>query len=124
MGRGYPRGVVKKHALIVAAALAGAWGCSDGAPVSDDPLVARGRMVYVSACIACHNTDPTRAGSVAPALAGASEELLEWKVLRGEYPPGYQAKQVSGVMPRFTNLKDDIGALAAYLGTVPPEPAS
>jgi mono/diheme cytochrome c family protein len=92
-----------------------ALACSEGGAGDEDPLVARGRTVYLSACIACHNADPTRDGSVGPANAGASQELLEAKLLRGEYPPGYAPKRESMAMPRFENLKDDIPALAAFL---------
>jgi mono/diheme cytochrome c family protein len=89
--------------------------CSDGSGGAADPLVARGETVYLSVCTACHNADPTKDGSLGPANAGASQELLEAKLLRGEYPPGYTPKRDSNVMPRFENLKDDIPALAAFL---------
>ena len=38
-------------------------------------------------------------GSVGPAVAGASRELIEAKVLRGEYPPGYTPKRPGGAGP-------------------------
>jgi mono/diheme cytochrome c family protein len=107
---GRPRSVLL--ALLLASATA---ACSEGPGASGDPLVARGETVYLSVCTACHNADPTKDGSLGPANAGASQELLEAKLLRGEYPPGYAPKRDSAVMPRFENLKDEIPALAAYL---------
>ena len=77
--------------------------------------VARGRQVYLSVCTACHNADPNKDGSVGPANAGASRALLEAKILRGEYPPGYTPKRPSAVMPRFENLAASLDDLAAFL---------
>jgi mono/diheme cytochrome c family protein len=97
-------------AALVAAALVG--GCSAG---SDDPLVARGRQVYLSQCTQCHNVDPALPGPVGPAIKGASREVLEAKVLRGEYPPGHAPKRPTKIMPPQPALEPDIPALAASL---------
>ena len=87
-------------------------GCSDGA---GDALAGRGKQVYLAQCIQCHNTNPAIAGPVGPPLKGATRELLEAKVLRGEYPPGYAPKRPTKVMPPQPALTADIPALAAYL---------
>jgi mono/diheme cytochrome c family protein len=79
------------------------------------PLVEQGERVYRNVCIACHAGDPTQDGAVGPAIAGASRELLEARVVRGEYPPGYTPKRASNAMPRFEYLADQVDALAAYL---------
>jgi mono/diheme cytochrome c family protein len=101
--------------LIAAAAWAGAaWGCS-GDDASLSPLAQEGRHIYANVCIACHNGDPTRDGSLGPAIAGSSRELLEARVVRGEYPPGYTPKRSSVTMPRFEYLADQVDALATYL---------
>jgi mono/diheme cytochrome c family protein len=70
--------------------------------------------VYLSQCTACHAVDPAQAGPVGPELKGASRELLEAKVLRGTYPPGYTPKRPTSVMPPQPQLAD-LPALAAYL---------
>lgn len=75
----------------------------------------RGRAVYLSVCTACHNADPSLDGSLGPANAGASRELLEAKLLRGGYPPGYTPKRDSQLMPRFEQLAESIDDLAAFL---------
>ena len=75
----------------------------------------RGRAVYMSLCTACHNADPKLDGSVGPANAGASRDLVEAKVLRGEYPPGYTPKRPSKVMPPLPHLAGSIDDLTAFL---------
>ena len=85
--------------------------------------VERGKAVYQNVCIACHNGDPTKDGSLGPSIAGASKELLEARVIHGEYPPGYTPKRPnSGAMPKFEYLADRIDDLAVYLAQF--EPAS
>jgi len=85
--------------------------------VSLSPLESRGKGVYLSNCIACHNPDPRLDGSVGPAVAQSSQELLEARILHRSYPAGYKPKRTSGNMPDFPQLKDDIPALQAYLAT-------
>lgn len=76
----------------------------------------RGRQVYLAQCIACHAADPAQAGPVGPPVKGASRALLEAKILRGTYPPGYTPKRPTSVMPVQPQLAGEIDALAAYLG--------
>jgi mono/diheme cytochrome c family protein len=65
--------------------------------------------------VACHNSDPAKDGPLGPALQGSSRELLEYRVLRTEYPPGYTPKRNTKVMPTFPFLKNEIPYLAEYL---------
>ncbi|HVH07454.1 MAG TPA: c-type cytochrome [Myxococcota bacterium] len=99
--------------MLAAAALA----CGDAEPkaAGGDPAVERGRTVYMSICTACHNADPKLDGAVGPANAGASRELVEAKVLRGQYPPGYTPKRPSNVMPPLPHLAGSIDDLTAFL---------
>ena len=87
-------------------------GCADS---GGDALVARGRQVYLAQCIQCHNANPAIPGPVGPAVKGASPELLEAKIVRGEYPPGYKPQRPTKVMPPQPALGPDVPALAAYL---------
>ena len=57
--------------LALAAALA---GCSEGAR---SPEAERGRQVYLANCVACHNTDPSQPGPLAPPIKGSARELLD-----------------------------------------------
>ncbi len=75
----------------------------------------KGRHVWLAQCIACHNTDPTKDGPVGPAVKGSSRELLEARVLRATYPPGYKPKRDSTVMPARPDLAASIPDLTAYL---------
>ncbi len=75
----------------------------------------RGRTLYLAQCTTCHATDPARTGPVGPAVKGASRELLEARILRGAYPPGYAPKRSSALMPPMPQLASSIGDLAAFL---------
>ena len=80
-----------------------------------DPVAEKGRLVYTAQCTACHAFDPSQPGPVGPEIKGSSRELLEAKVLRGTYPPGYRPKRPTAVMPPQPPLAGDIDPLAAYL---------
>ena len=98
--------------LLLAAAVA----CSEGE--TSDPqaaLVKRGQQVYATNCTACHAPEPTQAGPVGPAVAGAPLALLEAKVLRNEYPPGYTPQRDTKAMIPLAHLEPELPALAAYL---------
>jgi len=95
--------------LLVTSAVA---GC--GGPALD-PEAERGRQVYLAQCIACHATDPAQPGPVGPPVKGSTRELLESKVVRGTYPPGYRPKRPTAIMPPQPQVASGIPALAAYL---------
>ena len=48
-------------------------------------------------------------------MKGSSRELLEARVVQGNYPPGYTPKRPSKVMPPRPDLAPSIPDLAAYL---------
>jgi hypothetical protein len=50
-----------------------------------------------------------------PALRGASREVLEAKVVKGAYPPGYTPKRPTTLMPPQPALAPEIDNLAAFL---------
>jgi mono/diheme cytochrome c family protein len=78
----------------------------------------RGKAIYSSACIACHNADPKVSGALGPDIAGSSRELLEARILRAAYPEGYKPKRESRTMVALPYLKDDIESLHAYLNSL------
>src|SRR5437762_11192065 len=96
--------------VAILAALAG--GCSQS---PSDPLAERGRQVYLAQCTQCHAVDPSQPGPVGPPVNGASRELLEARILKASYPPGYKPKRATSVMPAQPGVGADIPALAAYL---------
>ncbi|MBI1734990.1 MAG: cytochrome c [Candidatus Rokubacteria bacterium] len=103
------RSVLRPALFFVTLALA---GCGDDGGGS---LADRGRQVYLSQCTTCHGPDPAKTGPVGPAVKGSSRELLEAKVLRGGYPPGYAPKRPTQVMPPAPQLANDVPALAEFL---------
>jgi mono/diheme cytochrome c family protein len=105
--------VLASRSLFLLTALAIAvGGCSDSGL---SPEARRGKQVYQSTCTACHATDPADPGPVGPAIKGSSRDLLEAKVLKATYPPGYKPKRATSVMPPQPQVAGDIAALAEYL---------
>jgi mono/diheme cytochrome c family protein len=88
--------------------------CSGGDAKVDTPA-ARGEKIYKNICATCHGVDPNHDGTVGPAIAGSSLELVEAKVLHGEYPPGYKPKRETSLMTPLPHLKQYVPDLAAYL---------
>jgi len=89
-------------------------GCSDsGSPPG--PAAERGRQLYLAQCTACHNSDPAQAGPVGPPLKGTPRAVVESKVVRGTYPPGYAPKRSTSLMPPQPALAPEIPALAEFL---------
>ena len=80
-----------------------------------DDAASRGKQVYLAECIACHHSDPAKDGSLGPAVKGASQGLLEAKLLRATYPPGYTPKRPTALMPPMPKLAPKIPDLAAFL---------
>ena len=107
----------KLLAFLFLAALSA--GCSRDSeksqPRAKNTDAERGRVVFLANCVACHNNDPSKDGPIGPAIKGSSRELIEARVLRTSYPPGYKPKRATRVMPQFPFLKSEIPYLAAYL---------
>jgi mono/diheme cytochrome c family protein len=97
--------------LILAGVLVA--GCGERPGMS--PVAERGRQVYLAQCTACHGPDPAQPGPLGPAIKGSARELLEAKVLRGTYPPGYQPKRPTTVMPPQPALAPEVAGLTEYL---------
>ena len=99
-------------------------------PSGRESPVELGRRAYVANCIACHNTDPAKDplrillatdAAIGPAISGSSLALVEARVLRAEYPPGYTPKRASALMPAQPFLKSAVPDLAAYLESLAPK---
>ena len=84
-------------------------------PAAPADPVAAGKKVYLTNCIACHNPDPKLDGPLGPAVAGSSADLLEARVVRGEYPEGYTPKRQTRNMVPMPYLQSKLPQLAAYL---------
>lgn len=71
--------------------------------------------MWLAQCVQCHHRDPEKVGPVGPAVKGASAALLEARVLRAGYPPGYTPKRTSRVMLPRPDLAGSVADLAAFL---------
>lgn len=78
----------------------------------------KGRTLYSLHCTACHNVDPSKDGSLGPALKGSSLDLLIARVTRGEYPPGYSPKRSTHIMQKLPLTEDEVKSLHAYLNSL------
>lgn len=99
--------------LTAAAWLAAACGDQPVSSVKGSPE--KGKQLWLGQCVACHNPDPAKDGTLGPAVKGSSPSLLEARVVRGEYPPGYTPKRPTKVMPPRPDLAPSVPDLAAYL---------
>ncbi len=81
------------------------------------PSLARGRVIYQTQCIACHNANPRQPGSLGPDVFGSTKDLLIARILKGEYPIGYQPKRKSHVMVALPHLQNEIDSIYLFLNT-------
>ncbi len=109
------RRIVLTLAVFAALALTSACGKDEGTEEVKGPDPARGRRIYIATCILCHNVDPSKPGSQGPAVKGSSVELLEAKVLRKTYPPGYKPQRTTRAMPTYPQVRKRIPDIAAFL---------
>ena len=105
-------GVLLALSLMVTAA------CTSKSAGPPPTPIERGKMVYNTNCIACHNPDPHLDGAVGPALQGASLELLQARVMSASYPKDYKPKRSTHIMAALPYLKGEIPALHAYLSNL------
>ena len=90
--------------------------CAPGALAKGDP--AKGKEIYQENCVPCHGNPALGIPSgdyPSPAVTGSSRELLEFRVLRAAYPPGYKPKNPTKEMPPFPALEPRIDDLFAFL---------
>ena len=97
-------------ALLLGSAL-GACSAQEGL----SPEAERGRQVYLAHCSSCHSPDPGKDGPLGPAIRSSSRALLEARILRGAYPPGYAPKRPSTVMQPMPQVATSLDDLAAFL---------
>lgn len=86
------------------------------------PELEKGKLLYVSNCLQCHNRDPNVKGAVGPEIIDAPLEVMISKVMTSNYPevlpPGFVPKRKSHAMRAIPKLKDDIPLIWAYVQSV------
>lgn len=88
--------------------------CKAGGGASNE-AVARGRALWASRCANCHGSDPSKSGPLGPPVVGATRALVEARVLRAQYPEGYQPKRATTLMVAMPDLADSIDEIVAFL---------
>ena len=111
-------GSAGRRVLIFSALVAGVLqilsACNKRDP-NADPKATRGRTVFAAYCISCHNANAALDGPLGPAIKGSSLELLQARILRAEYPPGYTPKRPTKMMQRLPLTEENIANLHAFL---------
>ena len=98
------------------AAVPGSGVAPAGAAVSTTPGdFKRGERIYMTSCAPCHGPNPTLDGPVGPRIKGAGPALIEARLMRGAYPPGYSPKRQTKMMPPLPQLQAELPHLAAFL---------
>jgi len=86
------------------------------------PELDKGRRLYYSNCISCHNKDPNLKGSLGPELVDTPLEVMTHKVMTGRYPDvlpkGYIPKRQTRSMRAIPKLQKDIPAIYAWIQSV------
>lgn len=89
---------------------------------ADQATLDRGKRVYMSNCIQCHNRDPNFKGSIGPEMVDAPLEVMTSKVMTGKYPnplpAGFVPKRKTSAMRPLPRLQKDIPAIHAWVQSV------
>ena len=90
--------------------------------LADQATLDKGRRLYFSNCIQCHNKDPNLKGSLGPEVVDAPLVIMTSKVMTGNYPAvlpaGFVPKRKSRAMKKIPKLQNDIPAIYAWVQSV------
>jgi mono/diheme cytochrome c family protein len=75
------------------------------------------KSLFISKCVMCHNVNPTKPGSIGPAISGSSLELIKLKTQKRQYPKGYVPKRKTKVMPIVKLTEQEIKLIHSYLNS-------
>lgn len=89
---------------------------------ADQASIDKGKRLYLSNCIQCHNKDPNLKGPIGPEVVDAPLPVMHSKIMTGAYPgvlpAGFVPKRKSKAMKKITKLEKDIPAIFAYVQSV------
>lgn len=90
--------------------------------LADQARINRGRQLYLSNCISCHNKDPNLKGPIGPEMIDAPLEVMTSKVMTGAYPAklplGFVPKRKSKLMRKIPKLEKEIPLIYEYVQSV------
>jgi ubiquinol-cytochrome c reductase cytochrome c subunit len=93
---------------------------------SDEELIKQGRELFLVGCAFCHgqNGEGVRSdqGQLGPSLVGVGSAAVDFQVGTGRMPMEQPGQQVAAKHPVYT--QDEIDALAAYVASLGPGPAT
>ena len=87
--------------------------CSDSKEYSESYL--KGKKVYQSQCVKCHNTNPSKIGILAPDIAGSSLQTIESMLLNGRPPEGQTPKWTHVEMDPLPHLIEEAPYIFEYI---------
>lgn len=84
--------------------------------------IEKGKRIYLTTCVQCHNRDPNVKGSIGPEVVDAPLEVMTAKVMTGRYPDvlpaGFVPKRKSKAMRPLPQFKNDVPSIHAYVQSV------
>lgn len=87
-----------------------------------DVSLDKGKRIYLSTCIQCHNRDPNKKGPIGPEVVDAPLEVMRVKVMTGKYPEklpaGFVPKRKTKAMRPLPQFEKDIDSIHAYVQSV------
>ena len=89
--------------------------CSDDKNYSESYL--RGKEVYQSSCVRCHNSNPLKIGILAPNIAGTSLETIKSMLLKGKPPEGQEPKWTHVEMDPLPHLIEEAPYIFEYISS-------
>lgn len=81
--------------------------------------IEKGKEIYLSTCIKCHNKDPNIKGAIGPEVTDAPLEIMQAKVATGRYPEvlpeGFVPKRTTKQMIKQPQVLADVPSIHAYV---------
>jgi mono/diheme cytochrome c family protein len=74
-----------------------------------------GKRLYVLYCVSCHNSQPSKPGSMGPELITTPSDVFRTKVPYGTYPSGYKPKRHTKAMQKFPSLTTKTDLIYNYI---------
>ena len=114
--------------LIALASIGFTFSAATAAPAKSElsateksTLIAEGKEIFLKGCSSCHGLNGEGA-SVAPSLIGVGAASVDFQVGTGRMPMADMSQQAMRKAPLYT--EEETAALAAYVATLAPGPAS